>query len=175
MRVLLKLLLYTILILLPTRAIAPVITDGESYDQMLKWQENHRVNQLKQKIDTADFSQELFYQALILYVDNPEIVFNQAIIESGWFGSTLFLRHNNPFGMKYAVTRESTAAYRARIGSVRNYSGYNHWSEAVKDIALWQEYWGVRAKSQEEYYSFLKHLPYATAKNYVKILKRMET
>jgi len=154
-------------------AVAPVKTQGDIYDELLLWQDQYRTKQLKIKIDTSEFSQELFYQALVLYVDCPDIVLNQARLESGWFKSPLFRIHNNPFGMKYALRRPSTASYKARIGRVRNYAGYKHWSDAVKDVALWQQYWKNKGKDQQSYYQFLQDLPYATSKHYIKTLKFM--
>ena len=155
-------------------SVAPVITQEQVYDQRLQWQENHRVAQLKAKIDTSEFTPELLYQALVIYVQDPDIVFNQSKIESGWWTSPLFLKHNNPFGMKYAMKRETTSTYRARIGKIKNYAGYSHWSDAVKDVALWQQYWKVKGKEMDDYYKFLHDLPYATAKRYIPTLKSME-
>ena len=167
-------ILTALLLLIFTQiSVAPVKDQGTHLDEMLAAQEYHGRQQLMAKIDTADFDTLIFLRALHLYVENPEIVYAQAKLETGWFKSPLFLKHNNPFGMKYATKRESTAVYRARIGRIRNYAGYNHWSDAVKDVALWQQYWREQEKLQDDYYQFLQDLPYATAKRYVKTVKLM--
>ena len=171
-------LFLTLYILSAQICVAPTITKEQVYDQELQWQENHRVTQLKAKIDTADFTPELLYQALVLYVQDPDIVFNQSKLETGWFKSSIFLQLNNAFGMHYPLSRETTAIgwrwgdYYG--GSHHKISKYNHWSDGVKDVALWQQYWKDKGKQMDDYYQFLNDLPYATAKRYIYTLKLME-
>ena len=126
------------LISLSSIATAPVKDASVVYDELLTWQENVRIENLKVKIDTSCFSPELFLQALYLYVDNPEIVYRQAVVETGWFTSPVFRNLNNIFGMHYAYTRETTAIgwrwadyYNGRHHKI---SKYTHWSDSVKDI-----------------------------------------
>jgi hypothetical protein len=48
------------------------------------------------------FSPELLKEALFFEkIKSPEIVFIQALIETGYFKSELFLEANNLFGMRY--------------------------------------------------------------------------
>ena len=78
------------LILLFKTSTAPVKDQGMVCDELLSWQQQVYTKNLKAKIDTADFSPELFLQALYLYVDHPEIVYRQAVVETGWFTSSVF-------------------------------------------------------------------------------------
>ena len=157
---------------------APVKDRDMLYDELLLWQEQVDRKNLKAKIDTADFTKELFLQALYLYVENPEIVYNQAKIETGWFKSPIFRELNNAFGMHYPYSRETTAiGWRwgdYYNGSHQKMSEYTHWSESVKDISLWQQYWRSQGHDLGDYYGFLRDLPYATAPNYIRVLRSME-
>ena len=80
--------------------------------------------------------------------------------------------------MHYPYVRETTAIgwewgdYYG--GAHQKISKYKHWSDSVKDIALWQQYWKNRGKQMDDYYQFLEDLPYATATHYIKTLKSME-
>ncbi len=166
------------LISLSSIATAPVKDAGMIYDELLTWQENVRIVNLRAKIDTADFTPELFLQALYLYVNNPEIVYRQAVIETGWFTSKVFRELNNISGMHYATTRETTAIgwrwadyYNGRYHKM---SKYSHWSDSVRDIALWQQYWRSQGKDLEDYYGFLRDLPYAAATNYISLVKSID-
>jgi len=150
-------------------SVAPCIPEEQQYDQLLSWQEEHSKRQLRAKLDTADFTQELLYQALVLYVDNPDIVFAQAKLESGWFTHPRFTKYNNCLGMKPARTREHLQS-----GVWKKHATYDSWIDCVKDQAMWQQYWKSRGKQMDNYYQFLQDLPYATAKHYVRTLKLME-
>ena len=164
-----------LLILLFKTATAPVKDQGVIHDELLSWQENIRVTQLKARIDTADFSPELFLQALYLYVDHPEIVYRQAVVETGWFTSPVFKNLNNISGMHYADKRETTAIgwrwadyYNGRYHKM---SKYAHWSHSVYDISVWQEYWKAQGHDLGDYYGFLRDLPYAAAKDYLTLVQ----
>ena len=61
------------------------------------------------------------------------VILRQAIVESAWFKSKLFIEGNNLFGMKLATTRPTTA-----IGKCRGHAKYKHWTDSVKDIILYQ-------------------------------------
>lgn len=124
----------------------------------------------------TEFTPENFYRAMlyagVLY---PEIVYRQAVLESGGFKSDLFILHNNPFGMKFPITRPSTVKYAASIGRIKNYAGYASWIDAVKDLKLWQNYYLSIGKLSAgmDYYNFLHNLPYATSRNYIKHVKQI--
>lgn len=162
-------LFLTIYILSTQTSVAPIITQEQVYDQLLEYQERYSIERLKVKIDTSDFTPELLYQALWIYVDNPDIVYNQAKIESGWFTHPRFTVYNNCLGMKPAKTRDHLQS-----GIWKKHATYTHWSDCIKDYVLWQQYWKNRGKQMDDYYQFLEDLPYATATHYIKTLKSME-
>jgi len=121
----------------------------------------------EQLFQTSDFTPQLFYEALVFVgIQNPEIVFKQSILESGWFNSQSFQKYNNPFGMKQPVHRETLC-----IGTELGHGHFIHWYDAVKDYKLWQDYWVDQDMDPEQYYIFLDELPYAEAKNYTNTLR----
>ena len=110
---------------------------------------------------------ELFWEALhYAEVIEPQIVYKQAIIETGYFTSIMLWRNNNLFGMRLAKVRSTTA-----IGQIEYHAYYKHWYDSVKDYALWQQYYIERGYSVIEYMAFLQEIGYATDKNYISKLK----
>lgn len=96
-------------------------------------------------------------EALIYYeIKNLEIVYAQAILETGNFTSNLCIKHNNLFGLYDSKNH--------------TYFKYNHWVESVKD---YKNKIQNRYKEGENYYHFLKRIKYATATNYISTLKQI--
>ena len=160
------------------RVTAPVATNQELLQQIIEILEKRDEEILIQRAYSEPFSPELFYEALRIYVKYPDIVYRQAVLETGWFKSNVFKDLNNMFGMHYPKDRETTATG-WRWGDPYNgrhyrLSRYNNWIDCVKDFAMWQNYWESQGKSLHDYYKFLEELPYATAKNYIKTLKIIE-
>jgi uncharacterized FlgJ-related protein len=117
---------------------------------------------------------EFTYDNLVRYltltnVESKEIVLRQSILETGWFKSSLFKKGNNLFGMRVPKVRET-----ASNGSYFGHARYDHWTDSVKDIILWQEYYKNKGKSFENYYKFLEEVNYATASNYINTLKKIK-
>ena len=113
------------------------------------------------------FSPDLLYRALVLYVENPEIVYGQALLESGHFSSTLFLESNNLLGMKHPKVRETLST-----GEFKGFSVYANWLDCVKDYALWQKYYKDKGHNMEDYYAFLGNV-YCPEENYVNLVKQL--
>jgi hypothetical protein len=67
-----------------------------------------------------------------------KIILAQAKLESGHFSSDIFLENNNPFGMKQARSRETTA-----VGTHRGHAVYPTVEHAVKDYILWMQCAGI--------------------------------
>lgn len=96
-------------------------------------------------------------EALEYYgVQHPEIVYAQAVLETGNFKSDLCLSGNNLFGLYNSQEKE--------------YYTYSHWSESVKDYVDCVQY---RYKPPNDYYKFLSDIGYAKDPNYVKKLKKI--
>ena len=115
-------------------------------------------------------SKENLYKQIIKYgIKFPDIVFAQAILESGTFTSKLFKSSNNLFGMKVPTKRESV-----KIGMTRGgYSKYIDWGYSVYDYSLWQ---GHMLKTRnditkKQYFALLGKV-YAEDPQYVNKLKR---
>lgn len=114
---------------------------------------------------------ELLYEVINeKNIKHPEVVFAQAIIESGHFKSPLFINKNNLFGMKVPKKRETTAVNKGNKG----YAKYHSWDSSVDDYLLWQEF-TLKNKNEltkTQYLSLLGKI-YAKDKNYITSLKRV--
>lgn len=89
----------------------------------------------------------------ILY---PEIVYAQAILETGYFKSTGCIEHNNLFGLYNSKTNQ--------------YHKFNHWEESIIAYKNWIQY---RYKPPEDYYVFLQRINYATDPTYISKVKQI--
>lgn len=111
------------------------------------------------------FTPRKFYEALTLTnVKFPEIVWSQAVVESG-FTSQVWRTNNNPFGMKLARVRATTA-----MGVKGEYAMYHHWKEAIYDYALYQNAYLMDIRTEEQYYNYLQR-QYAEDPGYVEKVK----
>ena len=109
------------------------------------------------------------YKAIVsIGIKFPDIVFAQAVLESGSFRSNLAKINNNIFGMKHPKVRETTAIGKGKSG----YAKYETWVKSVEDYSYWQNFM-IKDKeiSRKEYLTLLGRI-YATDKNYVSRLNR---
>lgn len=105
------------------------------------------------------------YNAIfVTRVEHPDIVFAQAILESGHMKDKVFTDGNNLFGMKVPSRRPTLA-----VGVIHGHAKFNTWMDSVKDYAIWQSIY-CRGLAREEYFNYLDKV-YSENKNYVKILK----
>lgn len=106
----------------------------------------------KDSICLKKISYENLYTEIVNQgIEYPEIVWAQAILESGHFKSKVFRQNNNPFGMKLPRRRETTA-----IRAKNSYALYESWQDAVKDYKFYQEYYFKnRTISKSSYYEHL--------------------
>lgn len=109
----------------------------------------------------AFFSQspeEGLVEALEYYeIQYPEIVYAQALLETGHFSSSVCKNYNNLFGL-----------YNSKI---KDYYSFEHWSDSVKAYRDFVQY---KYKGNTDYYTFLVDLPYATDPNYIRKIKQLE-
>ena len=118
-------------------------------------------------IEKIYFSKEEFkYYLQETNIKFPEIVYAQAILESGNFNSAVFKKYNNVFGMKRSSERPTTALYYEN-----GYAVYRTWRESVLDYALYQSYYHNDIDSVEEYYRALSN--YAEDTLYINKLKTL--
>lgn len=86
----------------------------------------------------------------------PEIVYAQAVLETGYFKSEGCLKHHNLFGL---YDSKANGYYR-----------FNHWSESVVAYREWIQ---KRYKPPEDYYKFLSRIGYASDPQYTLKLKQI--
>lgn len=89
-------------------------------------------------------------------IHHPDIVYAQAILETGHFKSVGCLKHNNLFGL-----------YNSKA---KRYCRFNHWSESVIAYKEWIQ---RRYKPPEDYYKFLSRIHYAEDPAYISKLKQI--
>lgn len=110
----------------------------------------------------------LYFEILNNNIEYPDIVFAQAVLESGYMKSKIFYENNNLFGMRMPERRPSIA-----IEKNKGYAVYNCWTESIKDYKLFQDYlFRKRKKTREEYFSYLSRR-YAEDSSYVFFVKKI--
>jgi uncharacterized FlgJ-related protein len=115
-------------------------------------------------IDSLSFKEEVYNYLKQMNVQHPDIVYAQAVLESGHFKSQLFIEHNNMFGMTVAKQRPTTAF------KISNsvYAGYESWQHSIMDYAYWQLRYAHNL-TKEQYFEKLKI--YAQDPQYIVKLK----
>lgn len=89
------------------------------------------------------------YEALVRHgVKYPRIVLAQALLETGNFTSRLCRDQNNLFGLRHS----------------KGYYRFNHWEESV---IAYRDKVQYKHRDGEGYYSFLRRINYASAKDYI--------
>lgn len=110
----------------------------------------------------------LYTEILKTDIKFPDIVFAQAVLESGNFTSDVFLENKNLFGMKFPNRRQTLSVGKSDSG----YAIYNKWKDSVYDYQLWQEF-SIGCKEEmtiNQYYTLLSRV-YAEDRNYVNKIK----
>ncbi len=109
----------------------------------------HQFNDLELK--------DLLLQELI---DNdvlyPEIVYTQAVLETGWFKSNLCVNNHNLFGLYNARKKE--------------FYKFDSWDKSIAAYKQWIQY---KYKKGEDYYDFLLRIGYAEDPEYINKLKNI--
>jgi hypothetical protein len=137
-----------------------------------KFQTNE-INEIKitsQKVLKNKDAKLLFLYLEIIENDikHPDIVLAQAILESGYLSSPIFIENNNLFGMRLPERRPTVA-----LSENRGYSVYDCWTDSVKDYKLFQEFlFRRKEKTRDEYFDYLDRI-YAEDPNYVPFLKKV--
>jgi flagellum-specific peptidoglycan hydrolase FlgJ len=79
------------------------------------------------------FLDSLRHEIKKLKLKHPNIVFSQAILESGNFKSNIYTSNKNLFGMRKSGNRCTTA-----IGTNNGFAVYKNWRDSLLDYALFQ-------------------------------------
>ena len=130
----------------------------------IDYQEEHRE---PEKVDVLRLEQPEFLlsekpdydlMAVLEYynVKHKNIVYAQAILETGHFRSKVCREYNNLFGL-----------YNSRS---KDYYKFNHWSESVVAYLNYIQY---RYKPPNDYYKFLEEIGYAEDPKYITKLKNI--
>ena len=130
----------------------------------IDYQEEHRG---PEKVDVLRLEQPEFLlsekpdddlMAVLEYynVKHKNIVYAQAILETGHFRSKVYREYNNLFGL-----------YNSRS---KDYYKFNHWSESVVAYLNYIQY---RYKPPDDYYKFLEEIGYAEDPQYITKLKNI--
>nr|DAG90833.1 MAG TPA: Mannosyl-glycoprotein endo-beta-N-acetylglucosaminidase [Crassvirales sp.] len=114
------------------------------------------IDNIEKQLDFFSKSpQEGLMEALEYYgVEHPQIVYAQAVLETGHFKSDLCLNDNNLFGL-----------YNSKK---HRYHTFDHWTESV---VAYLDYVQHRYKPPNDYYKFLLDIGYAKDPNYISKLK----
>lgn len=140
-----------------------VLALGISYAGHCRKEREHKPPEVK--ADSFEYRQDFhskspedgLMEALIYYeVQYPQIVYAQALIETGNFKSNLCLNSNNLFGL-----------YNSSRG---RYHRFDHWTESV---VAYKNFIQRRYKPPEDYYKFLQRIGYAEDPNYISKLKKV--
>lgn len=110
---------------------------------------------LREEVKPSNSLRDSIYMAMDEYgIHHKDIVYAQAVLETGHFKAPIFTKRNNLFGLK----------------GKKGYYSFKHWSESVK---MYKEKIQSRYREGEDYYHFLKRIHYATNPNYTKSLKKL--
>lgn len=110
----------------------------------------------------------LYFEILENKIEHPDIVFAQAILESGHMKSKIFYENNNLFGMRMPEKRPSIA-----LKENKGYAVYDCWVSSIKDYKIFQDFLFRRnKKTRDEYFNYLGRT-YAEDSNYVFFVKKI--
>ena len=96
-------------------------------------------------------------EALSYYsLKHKDIVYAQAVLETGHFKSNICLNYNNLFGLYDSKSKD--------------YYKFNHWTESIIAYKEWVQ---TKYQPPNNYYTFLEEINYAEDENYTKLLKEI--
>lgn len=107
--------------------------------------------------DSIELNISNYYDTLIaLEVSDPEKVLAQALLETGYFTSSVCRTYNNTLGLYNSYKKD--------------YFKFNSWQESILYYKYLIEY---RKKKGEDHFIFLKRIGYAEDPGYINKLKRI--
>lgn len=101
-----------------------------------------------------------------LNIPHSDIVYAQAVLETGNFTSHICKTNNNFFGMKVATIRPTT-----NIGEENGHAAFKNWRQSVIDYALYSSCYLTRM-TRDEYFAYLGSR-YAEDPNYIIRVKQI--
>lgn len=141
-----------------------IVTQVYSYSKKDKPSKVKVILYIDNKEESPNFlsksPQEGLMEALEYYgVKHPQIVYAQAILETGHFKSDLCLNSNNLFGLYNSKEHK--------------YYTFNHWTESVVTYLNCVQYKYKSPNDYNDYYEFLLDIGYAEDPNYIDKLKEI--
>jgi uncharacterized FlgJ-related protein len=134
-----------------------------------------KFNQLVEKIPVVirlqedEFSEENLKKEINnLGFKYPDIIYAQAVEETGRFKSPVFKQNNNLFGLKIPNLRPTLA-----IGENLNHAKFKNWRESLIERAMWDIQNTNNIYSKQEYYQLLDAI-YAEKPGYSDRLKNIK-
>ena len=101
-------------------------------------------------------------------IKHPDVVFAQALLESGDFSSKVCKMNNNLFGMKMPETRKTVA----HLG-FKGYAKYESWKQSIYDYKLYQEHLFRHGELSRTQYMVKLNRIYSEVSDYAVRLKRV--
>lgn len=125
----------------------------------------------KQEKSFEEISKVALWNAIKnMNIYHPEIVFAQAILETGNFTSSVFKNNNNLFGMKMPGKRPTVAKKPKKKGG---YAVYDNWQQSVEDYKLYQSYLFRKGElGKAKYFNYLDKI-YCQSTGYSNKLKQI--
>lgn len=134
------------------------IKDTDNNNTTIEYSHNDSTVFIEEDYFAVESPEVALYDALLYYdIKYPDIVYSQAILETGWFTSRLCIENNNLFGL-YDSTNKC-------------YYKFDYWYESVLAYKNKVQY---KYNDGEDYYLFLKNLPYAEDSTYINKIKRIQ-
>lgn len=117
--------------------------------------ENKTLQSENEYLNATYFSEYNLYREIVQdSILFPDVVYAQAVIESGAFKSNLFFKHNNLFGFN------------------NGQMVFKNWRECVHFYKRWQDRFYHGSKTEErQYLKFIEDIGYAEDTNYIKKVK----
>lgn len=112
------------------------------------------------KIKEKTIQDSIFTEIFNIRIEHPDIVYAQAVLETGNFKSKSFIDGNNCFGMKAPAQRPTLVS-----GILYGHASFNSWKESIHDYAIWQSRY-CKNLTREQYLNFLSK-NYAECSEYV--------
>lgn len=114
-------------------------------------------SEVKNKVEVIPMAtiQNVYTELLNQGIEKPEIVIRQVIAETKWLKCrNCSMKFNNLFGF---LTK-------------KGYIEFKNWKDSVRYYKKWQD----QLYKGGDYYAFLSRVGYATAPNYIQLLKQID-
>lgn len=134
-----------------------IFSSYKQHQPLLKLNKTHVVcNNIAVKSEIENPEHNLLRVLKEINVKYPEIVYSQAILETGHFTSRVYKKYNNLFGLYNS--------------SKSDYYSFSTWQESV---LAYKKYIQYKLHKNEDYYIFLKRIGYAEDPLYINKIKQL--